>query len=53
MAVKVNGRYISVSINSEYIKLCEATKGAKNTTVHKIVTVGTLRVYIAMAIFLM
>lgn len=41
MAVKVNGRYISVSINSEYIKLCEATKGAKNTTVHKIVTVGT------------
>lgn len=41
MAVKVNGRYIGISINSEYIKLVEATRGAKSTTVHKIVTVPT------------
>ena len=41
MAVKVSGKYISININSEYIKLCEATRGVKTTTVHKVVTVPT------------
>ena len=41
MAVKVNGKYISISINNEYIKLCEATKGVKATTIHKVVTIPT------------
>ena len=29
MAVKVNGKYISISINNEYTKLCEATRVLK------------------------
>ena len=41
MAVKVNGKYISISINNEYTKLCEATKGVKATTIHKVVTIPT------------
>lgn len=41
MAVKVNGKYISISINNEYTKLCEATNGVKATTIHKVVTIPT------------
>lgn len=41
MAVKVNGKYISICIDNEYIKLCEATRGVKSTTVHKAVTIQT------------
>lgn len=40
MAVKVNGRYISISVNNEYIKLCEASRSNKTTTVHKVVTIS-------------
>lgn len=41
MAVKVNGKYISIYVNNEYIKICEATKGQKSITIHKVVSIST------------
>ena len=37
----IGKRVLSVSINNEYIKICELTKAAKSITVHKIVTIET------------
>lgn len=41
MALKTRGKVVSIVINNEFVKLCEVTKGAKNITVHKIVTMET------------
>ena len=41
MTMNTKGRMVSIVINNEFIKICEVTKGVKNITVHKEVTITT------------
>ena len=41
MDIKAKARILSITINNEYIKICEITKGGKSIIVHKAVTIPT------------
>ena len=41
MTSRSKSKLLSISINNEYIKICEVTKAGKSITVHKAVTIPT------------
>lgn len=41
MDIKAKARILSITINNEFIKICEVTKGGKSIIVHKAVTIPT------------
>lgn len=41
MASKIKDRVLTISINSEFVKICDVTRNGKSITVHKMATVPT------------